>query len=256
MKYFDETFFTRLKEATVTTHTGVTAGFCDKVFTPQVYEELQNTFPDPTDFMLVDKADSGGGHKKFYVGPHYVTAKDNGSVYHLKNLPPIWRGLLDELASDEIMKEISVATGTEVNTLCVFGLTYGDEGCVQEPHLDGAIREGDNTSVKANLAFLLYFNEIADPVSATEIYDLDRKTILLKGTTMRNSLAYFKQHPHSWHGFPEVPKGHTRRLLSLTYLHLPKPTSIDWSFSHYIISRIQRFLRRVRGKAQKEMFGQ
>ena len=244
MKYFSDDVFDLLKSKTVVTSTGVTCGFCDKVFTPEAYKELTNSFPDVTNFKLVDKADSGGGHKRFYIGPEYVITRNFGSVFHLRGLSDAWRGVLNEVVSPEFMERLGDATGAPINTLCNFGFTYGESGCMQEPHLDGAIRNGKNSPLNADIAFLLYFNEEADPSSATEIYDLDRKTILLKGDTMRNSWIYFRQHPNAWHGFPVVTGGHTRRILSLTYTYLPKPLPIDWSYLGALRARVKKYIKK------------
>lgn len=234
MKYISDTAFERLKEATTLTHTGVRHGFVDNLFTPEAYKALTDAFPDTSTFYLVDKQ-SGGGRKRFYVGPEYVVTRNFGSVHHLKDLPDVWKGFLEETTSPAFMKALEEATGVKFNSLTNFGLTYGDTGCVQEPHLDGAIRPNDTSPIKATIALLLYFNIEDNPVSATEIYDLDRTTVLAKGTTMKNSLLFFEQHKNSWHGFPIVPEGHTRQLLSLSYSYEKEPVPISFSLFNKIV---------------------
>jgi hypothetical protein len=244
--YLHPTALQRLREKTIQTHTGVTCGFINNFFLETKFQDLIRTFPELRNFKFVDKADSGGGHKRFYVGPEYVITRNFGSVFHLRNLEKPWRNLLEELSSVEFIQKLSESTGIKFNTLCNFGIGYGDEGCMQEPHLDGAIREGDSSLIKGNIALLIYLNDQEDPISATEIYDLDRKTILLKGTTMRNSILFFKQHKNAWHGFPRVPTGHTRRIISLTYAEAPKPVGLDWSSLGYVKSTILKKIDRTR----------
>lgn len=242
MSHIDESVLSRLQHAITVTRTGVTNGFCDRVFTSDSYAELTRAFPDPATFTLVDKNNSGGGRKIFYVGPEYVITRHLGSLYHLRTLPLIWKEVIQEISSLFFMKKLSAVIGTEVNTVCNFGFTFGKEGCMQEPHIDGAMRTSNHSPIKASVAFLLYFNDSDDPCSATEIYDTDRTTILSKGTTMKNSWMFFKQHPNAWHGFPRVPKNHTRRLVSLTYGYLQDPVPLTWSFSGYISSQLRKRL--------------
>jgi hypothetical protein len=234
MKYFDPSALNRLKSATVVAKTGVRHGFVDGILFEDKYNELIDALPDHRTFTLVDKQ-SGGGHKRFYVGPVYLSGKDFGSVYHMRGLPRIWQEFLAEAGSRELITLLSESTGTKFNSLNNFGVAYGDEGCIQEPHIDGAIRSGDASLIKGNIALLMYFNRVADPISATELYDLDRKTVLAKGYTMRNSVFFFEQHPNSWHGFPEVPHEHTRHILSLAYSDEARHIPLRWSFTESII---------------------
>lgn len=234
MKYFDPNALSRLKLATVTTKTGVRNGFVDNILFADKYDELVGALPDPHTYTLVDKQ-SGGGHKRFYVGPVYLSGKDFGSVYHMRQLPSVWQDFLKEAGSKEFIELLSGTTQIKFNSLNNFGLAYGDKGCVQEPHLDGAIRSGDTSRIKGNIALLMYFNKTADPVSATELYDVDRKTILAKGFTMRNSMFFFEQHVNSWHGFPTVPHGHTRHILSLAYSNEARHVPLSWSYLESVI---------------------
>ncbi len=245
MKYFQDSLFKRIQTATKVTETGVSHGFCDSVFEGEVYEELIRTFPDPHSFYLVDKEDSGGGHKRFYIGPEYVVARNYNSLFHIRKLSKVWKGVIEEVSSPSFIQMLSESVGAKFNSICNFGFAYGDEGCIQEPHLDGAIREGATSRVKSNVAFLLYFNENVDPVSATELYDIDRKTVIVKGDTMRNSLFFFEQHPNSWHGFPLVPKNHTRRIVSLSYNYETEPVVPKWTIDSYIKVKAQSFANRV-----------
>ncbi len=242
MSNFSVSFFDNLKASRSISKTGVRHGFCDSVFKPDIYERLKAEFPDPTKFTLVDKNDSGGGHKRFYVGPEYVAARDYDSLHGVQSVSSLWKSIIDEVASHHFIEGVATATGVTCNSICNFGFAYGNEGCIQEPHLDGAIRKGAKSRVKSTVALLLYINEAKDPVSATELYDTDRKTILAKGTTMQNSLFFFEQHPDSWHGFPLVPKGHTRQIVSLSYGWEDVVSEPRWGIVPYMKMQSRKFI--------------
>lgn len=250
MNYFNPTVFSRLKEATRVSHTGVRHGFCDEVFLPEVYEQLMKDFPNPQLYLHFDKKNSGGGHKRFYAEPGFIAEKHGDSAYHLRHLPAVWKNLLNEVSSPDFLKTLSDAIGVETNSICSLGFAYGEKGSIMEAHIDGAIREGTLLRMKSNVAFLLYFNENSDPVSATELYDLDRKTILAKGTTMRNSWFFFEQHPNSWHGFPEVVGNHTRRVVSLSFSIVEHPIIPQWSFLSRVKLLIRNFFYRIHKRYQ------
>src|SRR3989344_1544645 len=127
IKYFNPDLFSTIKNNTLVSKTGVRHGFAEGVFRPEVYEELIKSFPDTTSFYQVNKH-SGGGLKRFKVGPNYEVIKNFGSVYHMRNLPPVWRGVLQESASPEFIHKLEEATGGRFNSVANFGFTYGDEG--------------------------------------------------------------------------------------------------------------------------------
>lgn len=225
---------------------GFRYGFVSDLFDERIYRRLIDSFPDVKSFKLVDKQ-SGGGRKRFYVGPNYFSGRERGCICNLDTLPKVWRDLLFELASDRFISLLSGATGIKFNSLGDFGLTYGNEGCVQEPHLDGAVRPGDPNEVRPTIALLLYFNEKKGGSSGTCIYDNDRKTVLAQAPDLRNSMFFFEQHPNSWHGFPLVRAGEDRRLVSLSYSLEKEPIKLKNSLIHKItcLSRLRRAAKKI-----------
>jgi len=176
-----------LKRTRLTSPYGFKYGFVRGTFKEDVYKELIRTFPDVSKFKLTDKPDSGGGRKRFYVGQNYYSGKEWGSLYHMRNLPEIWKNVIKESSSKELLDLLSDATGVKFNSLCNFGFTYGNGGCMQEPHIDGAARPNDPSPIHATAACLLYFNEKPGGVVGTAVYDLDRTTVLFQVPDLRNS---------------------------------------------------------------------
>ena len=215
IEYFDANSIETAKKDFRIAPSGFRYGFIPDVFKEEVYWELVATFPDVRQFKLVDKM-SGGGRKRFYIAPHYDVSKNFGCWCHLRFFPAIWQKVLQESTSPEFISFFSDATGVKCNSLTAFGHTYGNEGCVQEPHIDGAVRE-DRGEYPSTLATLLYFNERPDNTGGTCVYAADRKTILFQAPSMRNGMFFFEQHPYAWHGFPMMPPGAERRLVSLAY---------------------------------------
>ncbi len=246
IKYYNIDAFRKLKNERKTAMRGFKYGFITGVFKEDVYEELIRTFPDVSKFELVNK-ESGGGHKRFYIGQNYYNGKNWGSIRHMNNLPNIWKEVLKESGSKELIDIIADSTGVMCNSLCNFGFTYGNEGCMQGPHIDGAARKDDPSPVHATIACLMYFNKEKGGVAGTEVYDIDRKTVLFAVPDLRNSFFYFEQHPDSWHGFPTVPKGADRRLVSLSFSKDRKPIKISNSPFHpsYMKSKLKGFVKKV-----------
>lgn len=135
----------------------------------------------------------------------------------------------------------------EFNTLANFGLTYGNEGCMQEPHLDGAVRGEEYGPANYTFACLAYFNKEPGGSSGTAVYANDRKKILFQAPSMRNSLFFFEQHPEAWHGFPPVPVGEDRRLVSLAYGSTKKPIILKTSNLHKVVCpmRLKAVAKRI-----------
>jgi len=212
---------------------GFRYGFIPNIFKEDVYDKLVAGFPSSSSFKLVDKP-SGGGRKRFYSGPHYETDYTGGCVCHLEQLSNIWKEVMKESASAELITTLSKATDINFNSLGMFGFAYGDEGCMQEAHIDGVIR--DNPSViKSPIACLIYINKDAEGSSGTRIYNTDRTTTLFKAPGMRNGLFFFEQNINAWHGFPIVPVGEERRLLSLGYNIEKNPIQFKKSLIHKLI---------------------
>jgi len=210
---------------------GFRYGFVADVLDEPMYVRLMREFPDVTKFTQVDKM-SGGGHKKFYVGPGYVAGRNWGCTCHMRSLSPIWRDFLAVCASPAVTRMFSERIGVPLNSLCNFGPTYGNEGCVQEAHVDGAVREYDDGPVKAVWTAILYFNEQPAGPGGTCVYDTDRTTILLQAPSMRNGLFFFEQHPQAWHGFPVMPEGTERRVLGLAYSREKEPIELKENVMH------------------------
>lgn len=210
---------------------GFRYGFIADVFHEDVYQELIRTFPDVGMFKLVDKI-SGGGRKRFYVAPHYEVSKHMGCWCHLRFYSPLWQRVFQESASPTFISFLSTALGVPCNSMCVFGHTYGNEGCRQDVHIDGAVRDDDYGKHKSTLATLLYFNERPDNISGTCIYAPDKKTVLFQAPSMRNGMFFFEQHPQAWHGFPLMPASAERRLVSLAYGQEHTPIKLNSSLLH------------------------
>ena len=230
IKLFDVNSIEAAKETFRTAPSGFRYGFIADVFPENIYKELMATFPDVRKFKLVDKM-SGGGHKRFYIAPHYGVSKNMGCWCHLHFFPPIWQEVLRESASPEFISFLSSTIGVKFNSLTTFGHTYGNEGCVQEPHIDGAVRE-DRGEYPSTLATLIYFNEKPDNIGGTCVYATDRKTILFQAPSMRNGMIFFQQHSNAWHGFPVMPPGAERRLVSLAYSLEKEPIRLKTSLAH------------------------
>ena len=209
---------------------GFRYGFISDVIQESMYEQLRHSFPDVGAFKLVDKM-SGGGHKRFYLGPAYTAGKDWGCFCAFSRLS-IWREFIREAASPQATALLSKTTGFSFNSLSNFGLTFGNELCVQEPHIDGAAREYDPSPVQTTFASIVYFNEHPQGVGGTCIYAPDRSTILFQAPSMRNGLFFFEQHPQAWHGFPVMPAGAERRILSLAYSQESRPIDLKEGIFH------------------------
>lgn len=227
---------------------GFRYGFIPNIFHDEVYRELMATFPDVRKFKLVDKM-SGGGHKRFYIAPHYDVNKHMGCWCHLRFYSPIWQKVFQESASPKFISFLSHTLGVPCNSLAVFGHTYGNEGCVQGAHIDGAVRDDDYGEHKSTLATLLYFNERPDNISGTCIYAPDKKTVLFQAPSMRNGMFFFQQHPQAWHGFPMIPTGAERRLVSLAYGQESRSIGLKESFLHRVTCthRLKDTLKRILG---------
>lgn len=209
-------------------------GYIANLFKEDVYKKLVETFPLVSEFKLVDKQ-SGGGRKRFYIGPAYDASKNWGCVCHLRGLPKIWKDVLNESISPEFASLFREATGVNFNSLCAFGFTYGNEGCMQEAHIDGAVRENDPNPIHSTIACLMYFNKEEGGTGGTCVYATDRKTILFQAPSLRNGLFFFEQHPDAWHGFPIMPPGSERRLVSLAYSLEKSPINLKTSITHRFI---------------------
>lgn len=245
IRYFDINSIEAAQKNFKMASSGFRYGFITDVFKENVYQELMETFPDVKQFKLVDKM-SGGGRKRFYIAPHYEVSKNFGCWCHLRFSPAIWQKVFQEAASSEFISFLSGATGVKCNSLATFGHTYGNEGCVQEPHIDGAVRE-DRGEYPSTLATLIYFNESPDNTGGTRVYSTDRKTILFQAPSLRNGMFFFEQHPDAWHGFPMMPKGAERRLVSLAYGLEDHPFQIKSSLFHRLtcLPSYKRTLKRL-----------
>jgi len=227
---------------------GFRYGYFENILQEEAYENLINSLPSVNTFSFVDKANSGGGRKRFYVGPNYYSGQSYGCYCHMKKLPKIWVDFMEETESPEFQILLSEKTKVLFNSLCNFGFTYGNEGCMQEPHIDGAARSGDTSPIHATIACLLYFNKERGGSSGTCIYEPDRKTKLFQVPNLRNSMSFFEQHPDSWHGFPKVPEGETRRLISLSYSLEKSPLLLKKSRAHEFFCPAEKVFRKITRK--------
>lgn len=215
-KYFNEQAILEAKPLVRSAPSGFKYGFIPDVFHEEAYLELMRTFPEVKQFQFVKKM-SGGGQKQFFVGPTYDANKSFGCVCRLRRIHPSWKAVLQESADTGLMGLLNELTGVSFNTMCTFGFAYGNQGCMQGAHVDGAVRSDDKSAVRSTLACLLYLNEKPDNISGTCVYATDRRTVLLQAPSMRNGMFFFEQHPDAWHGFPELPSGVERRIVSLAY---------------------------------------
>jgi len=230
INFFNKQSFYNAEKEVKFAPSGFRFGFIPDVFKEEAYFGLVKSFPDVSKFKLVNKQ-SGGGLKRFYAGPVYDSEKDKGCWCHFGSLAPVWKSLVKETDSPEFMTLLKEASGVSFNSLADFGFTYGNEGCVQEAHIDGEVRDLNNLKLPA-VACLLYFNPNPDTIGGTCVYGADRETILLKAPHLRNGLFFFEQHQEAWHGFPIMPKGSERRLVSLAYNTRVPPISLNDSFFH------------------------
>ena len=230
IEFFDVNSIESAKKTFGIAPSGFRYGFITNIFPDIVYNQLMATFPDVNSFKLVDKM-SGGGHKHFYVASHYDVSKNFGCWCHLRFLDPLWQKVIQESDSPEFISFLSSTIGIKCNSLASFVHMYGNEGCVQEPHIDGAVRE-DRGEYPSTLATLLYFNEKPDNIGGTRVYATDRKTVLFQTPSMRNGMFFFEQHPDAWHGFPIMPLGAERRLVSLAYGLEESPVRLKNSLLH------------------------
>jgi len=210
---------------------GFRYGFIANFIQEEKYEILRHEFPDVNNFKLVDKM-SGGGRKRFYVGPMYIAGKDDNCACAMRGLSEHWNEFMKECTSPIAIELLARHTGVAFNSLANFGLTYGSASCVQEPHIDGAVREYDESPVHSKWATIVYFNESPNNEAGTCVYLPDRTTVLFRAPSMRNGLFFFEQHPLAWHGFPEMKEGSERRILSLAYSNEATPILPKTSFFH------------------------
>lgn len=249
MKYFNLNSIRSAQTTFIKAPAGFRYGFIPNIFNEEIYNKLADNFLPVSTFKLVDKP-SGGGRKRFYSGPHYETDYTGGCVCHLENLSKMWKEVMEESASPELIATLSTSTGIDFNSLGMFGFAYGDEGCMQEAHIDGVIRDNPKV-IKSPIACLIYINKNSEGSSGTRIYDVDRETVLFKAPSMRNGLFFFEQNINAWHGFPIVPAGEERRLLSLGYNREEKPVRFQKSIFHKLTCvsglkyRIKSLLRRT-----------
>lgn len=243
MKYFNQQALEDLRRNVQRAPSGFRYGFAPHIFKEDVYEAIVDGFPDVRAFTLKD-IEAGGGRKRFYVGPVYFSGADHGSIRKFSKLSDIWRGIVAESSSDEFVTLLNEVTGVSFNSVCNFGFAYGKEGSVQEPHLDGAALK--TKSVSGSIACLLYLNKEPGGVSGTRVYDVDRKTVLYEVPDLRNSFFFFEQHPDAWHGFPEVPAGADRRIVSLTYSDEPRAIRLSDSLAYSLLPlRAKKLLRKI-----------
>jgi len=230
MKYFDRKALEDLKRDVRRAPSGFRYGFVTGIFREDVYAAVVDGFPDVSGFRLkeLDEKNAGGGRKRFYVGGEYFSGRDLGSTRKFAGISGIWRAIMAEADSEEFKALLRDATGVRMNSICNFGFAYGKEGSVQEPHLDGAV--GGRKAISASIAGLLYLNREHGGVSGTCVYAPDRKTVLFEVPDLRNSFFFFEQHPAAWHGFPEVPAGADRRIVSLSYSEEPKAIRLNDSY--------------------------
>jgi len=247
LKYFNEENIKKSAADFKKDPRGFRYGIIEGLFKEDVYAQLIKMFPDTSKFKLVDKQ-SGGGRKRFYTGPNYYSGDTLGCFCHMKDLPEVWNNVLIESGSEEFIKLLESVTGVRQNSLCNFGFTYGNEGCVQEPHIDGAARPNDPNPIHATIACLMYFNAEPGGSSGTAIYDNDRKTILAQVLNMRNSLFFFEQHPEAWHGFPIMGPGSERRLVSLSYSQEKPMLGLKTSAIHSVLclNKAKNYLRALK----------
>ena len=252
IKFFNPDSIMSAKESTRNAPSGFRYGFIPNIFREDVYLELMANFPAVEKFKLVDKQ-SGGGRKRFFVGPTYDIEKTGACVCCLENLAEIWKDVLAESASPELVSLLRESIGIKFNSLSMFGFAFGNEGCMQEAHVDGVVR--DNPAVIwSPIACLMYFNKSNVGPGGTCVYAADRKTVLFQAPGLRNGLLFFEQHPDAWHGYPMMPAGAQRRIVSLAYSTddptvLPATSSMHrLTCKHRLKHRLKSFTHLIMGK--------
>lgn len=152
MKYFSKKALEDLRRDIRRAPSGFRYGFVRGIFREDVYAGIARGFPDVKAFRPVDMM-AGGGHKRFHVGETYYSGTDYGAIHQFSKVSDVWQAVLAEAASEEFMALLRDATGIRFNSLCNFGFAYGDEGCMQEPHLDGSAMK--KKAVSDSIACLL-----------------------------------------------------------------------------------------------------
>jgi hypothetical protein len=227
---------------------GYRFGFVNDVLNQPAYYRLAREFPPVHQFQLVDKH-SGGGRKRFYVGPTYELGRDGGCTCGLHGISETWKELFLECASAELMELLGVSTGIYFNSLSSFGFAYGNAGCMQEPHIDGSVRPGDASPVHSTISLFIYCNPSSQRTGGTRMYAPDRESVLFEVPELRNGLFYFEQNALAWHGYAPLPPGIERRLVNFTYTFEESPVALRTSrlHRHVCIRRFRRRLRRAAG---------
>jgi len=244
LRFFDADAIRALGEQTNRGPGGYRFGFVNDVLNQPAYDRLAREFPRVDHFQLVDKQ-SGGGRKRFYVGPSYDLGRDGGCICGLGGISQMWRQLFLECASAELMDLLGESIGIRFNSLCSFGFAYGNEGCRQEAHIDGAVRPGDASPVHSTISLFIYCNQRSQRTGGTRIYAPDRESVLFEVPELRNGLFYFEQSALAWHGYATLPPGIERRLVNFTYTLEESPVTLRTSRLHRHICP-RRFRRRLR----------
>ena len=234
---------------------GFRYGFIEGIFHDDAYDRLVATYPPISTFGTINKP-SGGGYKKFSGGPAYYVGEHRGCICHLQStVHPLWRSVIAEFASPTFTALLSRITGIRCNTLCNFGFSYGKAGSSLTPHIDGAIRPGDQSPAHSTIAALLYCNPTPSTSGGTAIYAPDRTTEIFRVPHLRNGFLFFEQHLDAWHGFPELPPNTERFVVSVTYSVATPAIPLHTSWTHRLrcgrryAPYLQHVARRLRSSA-------
>lgn len=223
MKFFNEAVFRSMRERMQKSPGGFHFCFSQNVFTEDAYRKLQTAYP-PVDVFkpLVDD------YKNVYEGPYYDSKEHNGRLTNFKNIDLIWHDLAREASSEEFISLFSSSIGIPFNSLRNFSFKYGREGNFIRPHLD---RASTGHAYASKIVCMFYFAKTPGLGSGgTAIYDTDRETILGEAKDLFNSMLFFEQHPHAWHGYRPLPTGAERFALAMTFNLEKEPIPITTSF--------------------------
>jgi hypothetical protein len=207
--------------------------------TPEAFRELHATFPPRERFEWHENRERRYGqrpHNRYYLeleGRHSAAGDATGMIRRAE-LPPPWRGLVDELESSSPYRAL-VSTLLEVTEWKTrYSWHLGTTGSEVSPHADSAVKFGTH---------ILYFNT-ADDWQA----EWGGSTLLLGGKaldrldpefgdfatavemeTVGNRSLLFRNLPDAWHGVRVLtcPPGSYRRLFNVIF-ERPRRRKTAW----------------------------
>jgi len=178
----------------------------DGLFPSERAHALAATFP--TDHYRIV---GGGEGKRYRYDARPLIAFGRSEILFPGSLSPIWRTLVNDLASPEYRAALSRLTGIDLSDapLEVNLFHYGPRSLL-EPHCDLPDKI---------LTHVLYFNDVWNPADGGCLRILrssNADDVVAEIPPIVGSSAILVRSESSWHGVPEVRRGVTRSRRSLT----------------------------------------